>query len=492
MPTTYHALGQLTRLALLPSLLLLQACGGDSGGETASSPPATISPTPAPSSPAPLDATTLPPDAAAATVTLDNSMPARARAFIAGVGTHFALSESRGYENDGALSAMQKIGFTSFRDDIYWNVFAPSWDLQGANLAPRLDSFIKASTARPFLILNNGNPLIPDAMPPLTDAARAEFAAFALRAVKATAGKGALYELWNEWNLRGAGEISGSVPMVGAGDGTDPRSAVHYAALAHKVVDVLKASDPTTEIVVGGTADDPDWTWTKAVIGTGIMRKADGYSVHLYNHCNVDPWRGAANAIQYLEDLQVAATQANGGVEVPIYVSEYSWPTGTNRCALAPDIAAAYAAQFMLYSAARPWVRGSWFYELLDSGPNPADIEDNFGLLYTGYREKPSACQLRESISLIQSAAAMAAEQPKKGLFVIKMRTATGMKIIAWTRVASQTASLRVGGTAPFTAHRLCDDSAQLVSDRIVQIGLTPVVVSIDNVQAAAIQIKEN
>jgi hypothetical protein len=87
-----------------------------------------------------------------------------------------------------------------------------------------------------------------------------------------------------------------------------------------------------------------------------------------------------------------------------IYVSEFGWPTNQGQCGIAPQAVAENVAQFILSASTRPWIRGVWYYELKDSGHNPAEKEDNFGLLTFDYRPKPAACAYKAAADLVRNA----------------------------------------------------------------------------------------
>jgi hypothetical protein len=65
--------------------------------------------------------------------------------------------------------------------------------------------------------------------------------------------------------------------------------------------------------------------------------------VHPYNLPDVPE-----QALAYLQTLEATLKAASGGREVPIYVSEIGWATGTDNAALSPATVADYLARIYL------------------------------------------------------------------------------------------------------------------------------------------------
>lgn len=407
--------------------------------------------------------------------------------YVGGVQTHFAYAQSSYYAPDKVASLMNTTGFKSHRDDIYWNAFAPDWDLMGAHLPTELQDFWGRSSAKPLLIINNGNPYVPGTMPPITEAGRNLFAGFAARAAKATLNKDPIYEIWNEWNMNA---VLGRERINGAGEINDPRAALYYAPLAIASSLAIRAEAPKSTILVAASGDDETWEWTREVVELGGLKHGDGLSVHLYNHCQAPQLRNATEFVDRLDRLRSMLSNLPDGNK-PIYITEWGWPTGTNVCASDPKDVAKNVAQFMLYAAATPWIGGSWYYELKDSGKNLADIQNNFGLYDYDYREKPAACTAREAMALINASKGMAVERPFKDAFVVKIRTSWGYQVVAWTTSTDNTATVKVGGTMKFAARAMCGNDRAISGNREVVVGPTPVVMTFVTDQPTTLSVKQ-
>lgn len=484
---------------LILASLLLSSCGGGGGSSSSSGPvvvvpggSATPAPSPAPTAtPTPtagtLDGSTLATEPGAIQISFAAAdVPARAAPYIIGVGTHFSYAADAGYDPATSAAKLAESGIQSFRDDLFWNAFAPSWDLQGSYLPDAMTAFMTKSSARPLMIVNNGNPAIIGTQPPVTDAGRNAFADFAVRAVAATRGRGAIYEIWNEWNMT-ATKVEPR--LTGAGTAGDYRASSYYAPLAVKTVSAIKAAYPGTPVLVGASGDDDGWLWTSDVVARGALRQADGLSVHLYNQCESIGRRTATAMVDRLTSLRDAATSANGGVQPSIYVTEWGWPTGQAQCSISDNALSVNVPQFLLHSAALPWIKGSWMYELKNSGNDATDIQDNFGLYDANYKPKAGQCGFADAAKIVADAKAMAVQTVGSSLTVIRVVTPRGLAVLAWSTDGTKSGRITVGGTAPYVARRMCQPTDTIGTGRSVVIGQMPVLIDVPDVARLAINV---
>lgn len=400
--------------------------------------------------------------------------------FITGICVHFGIGGEYNYIPSKTAELTDEIGFDSFRDDLAWPVFDAPGTPPGTLRPTRLFDFMKLTKARPLLILSHSNPAVPGGVKPMNEAGRAAYADFAVRAAEATRARNAMFEIWNEWNLTG-----GQRPpwLVGAGPESDPRAASHYSALARSTIAALRASDPAATLLSGAAGSDPGWQWTQAIVGDGAIKNASGLSVHLYNHCEPDVrTRNATDIVDRLGDLQRRLRAQTGG-DVPIYLTEFGWPTARRPCVITPKAAADNIAQVLLWSAATPWMKGAWIYQLKDQGRNLDEIEDNFGLYDYNYNPKPAACAVREAIKLIKASTGFRLERPFKDVFVLQAATPEGIRLVAWTTRAEIKGTLRLQSRAPARAKALCEAAPSSASDTIT-LGPGPVVIDLDSASA--------
>jgi len=93
------------------------------------------------------------------------------------------------------------------------------------------------------------------------------FAAFAGAAAKRYAGKGILWEIWNEPNLK---------------DFWNPQpSTEDYCKLVQATVGRIRQADTTGQVVVGATSQIP-LDWLEECLKRGLLKWIDILSVHPY------------------------------------------------------------------------------------------------------------------------------------------------------------------------------------------------------------------
>jgi polysaccharide biosynthesis protein PslG len=321
-------------------------------------------------------------------VLLHAAAHAREEPMILGVQTHFAFNSSR--TDVGSFRAwMARARFHSSRDEMFWwHVEDPEGRLemrQGA-LATREVWRSMPPPFKPLLTLDFGYQSYDGGGQPKSDAAVAAFSRYARFVVSQSQPLVRMVEVWNEWNLK-----AGARPEGGS-DG-NPRDYVHLAAATYQE---LKALNPEVQVIVGAISDDfPDWKWMRQATQLGLLERADGLSVHLYNHCMPAARVGSDELIQRLDALRTIM-EAAGHASMPVYVTEAGWPTHSGKCAVGENDAALHSVRFLLEASLRPWVRGVWFYEMQDGGGDAADMEQHFGLLRRDGSEKPAGCALRE------------------------------------------------------------------------------------------------
>ncbi|WP_376974331.1 hypothetical protein [Bradyrhizobium erythrophlei] len=411
----------------------------------------------------------------------ENTRPLDERLLL-GVGTHQGLGgpvSSRGYVPATAVGQIKQLGLTAFRDDFPWSDF----ELPGRRMGftaqlGRLETQVKSGVARPFLILAFGHHLVPNSMPPTTDEARQRFADYAAAAAQSVAQQQPIFELWNEWNM--------------AAKKSDAFSVENYLALAKVTRPVVKRVLPNAPFVVGAIGDDPGWVWTQRMLQSGVLQYADGISVHLYNFCMAPSRRSSTEIIDRLEAFRRLVTQASGNPDFPIYVTETGWTTASAKCGVNEQAQADSTAQLILWaSTASSWLKGMWFYELKDSGTNPAEPEDNFGLFRFDNSPKPVACAVRGSWAFIRST--LGAERKKLADDVVSIRAASaaGGKVAIWSEDPNRRYEVRLKSEAPnATFAHPCDDAASPASGVWMPVASTPLLISTNGGTVPALEIR--
>lgn len=402
--------------------------------------------------------------------------------FLLGVGTHQGLGgpvSSRGYVPSENVAQIRQLGFTSFRDDFPWSDFEQAG--QRMSFAPRLgrlETQVKSGVARPLLILAFGHHLVPNSSPPTTDEARRRFADYAAAAAQSVMPQRPVFELWNEWNLAAKKDAA--------------FSPENYLALAQAARPAVKRIAPNAPFVVGAIGDDPGWTWTQKMLQTGILQYADGASIHLYNFCMAPAKRTSAEIIDRLTAFHRLVGQASGNPDFPIYVTETGWTTAVNKCGVSEQAQADNTAQLILWaSTAARWLKGLWIYELKDSGKNPSELEDNFGLYRFDNSPKPVACAARGAWAFIRSSLNAEQKSLASGVVSIGASTTTGAKVAVWSEDPDRQYEVRLRDDLPGATYATpCDSAARPASGIWMPVRSTPLLITANNSSIPPLEIR--
>jgi polysaccharide biosynthesis protein PslG len=311
-----------------------------------------------------------------------------------GVGTHFGQGKG---DPEFSFEWIKSAGMNSFRDEIYWDhvEYQPGKFMPNRNASKSLQAFSDAKDTgiNPLLILSYGHTFYDGGSQPYTAKGRSAFARYAGWLAKQLNGKVEYFEIWNEWN---------------GGVGTYPKkvnygSPLDYVKLADASYSEIKRVNPAAKVIVGALSDDlKGWPWLTEAIKAGLLKRADGVSVHLYNHSMAASEAGASEIIDRVRTLQSLLRASNGGKPMPIYVTETGWPTHIGWTGVSEQVEAEQDARLLLEAQTVEDLAGIWWYELVDGGDNPIEREHRFGLLRTSLKEKPAACRLRSLVPFIK------------------------------------------------------------------------------------------
>ena len=397
--------------------------------------------------------------------------------FIFGTGAHFAFNPKRGYLPETQRPHIADLGVSSFRDDILEGAFTvtePDHPL-GRQL-DRLNTMLLERGPRAVLILKGRQlaktPVLRDA--PTSPREIEMFANFATRVVSATKAFNPIYEIWNEWNMgwRPRQPVMGPLGLRSENPDYSPEN---YVEVARATYQAIKATSPAALVLTGSIGDDEGWEWSKRAMKAGLAKTGDGISVHFYNHCNPPPRRTAENLIEKVESFHKAIQEAGTGT-LPLYITEFGWPNDQGPCGIPHALAAANLAQFALWAPTRSWIKGIWTYELRNSGINPMDREDNFGLYDYDNVAKPAVCMYREAIKLSRSLTDATFRQTQPGIRWLEGKTAQGRTIwVIWTTGRDARAAIRYRDGSAVTGKALCD--GKNAASSVEELTMAPLVV---------------
>lgn len=281
-----------------------------------------------------------------------------------------------------AIGLAKFIGANAIRVDAPWKQIERT---VGKYVIPEwLERTVNAtinSGVTPLLILAYGNPLYDAGDKPTSREGIEAFSRYAMFVVEHFKGRVIYYDLWNEWDAH-----TGH---------TTPLGADEYVNLARVVFPAIKAIDRSVQVLSGGISDKGMREgFFERFFQLGGHEYIDGLSLHPYvwnNRKRNNP----EGAMELVDQVAKLAGKANGGKNIPVYLTEVGWPTHTGKDGITEDEAAWYLTRYYLLAASREYVRGVFWYCLMDQGNDPGNKEHRFGILNRNQASRPAAREFK-------------------------------------------------------------------------------------------------
>ncbi|QCQ20833.1 cellulase family glycosylhydrolase [Desulfoglaeba alkanexedens] len=299
--------------------------------------------------------------------------------FVLGVGTHL---QSGKRDLEKSLDRLAAAGVMALRDDVPWSLVEQTPGK--LHIPDRWDRLVNEANARginPLLILDYGNKFYDDGDKPTSDEAIAAFTRYAAFVAAHFKGRVPYYEIWNEWGWSGG-------------------SPEDYVRLVKSVYPAVKGADPDAIVLVG--ADVPVGAgkshntilggFIEQIILQGVLNFVDALSLHTYVHC--EPGSHPEDWAAWMRQVEEELKRTAGG-PVPFYITEMGWPTCIGSCGIDIEEQARYLARMFLLARTMPFIKGIWWYDLQNDGPDPKNREHNFGLLNHDLTPKPAYTALK-------------------------------------------------------------------------------------------------
>lgn len=283
---------------------------------------------------------------------------------IYGVGTHTTIAHS-----PLILAAIKDLGLKSIRQELWWaSMELPDGSLQiSPEYADRLATMASVGNDNITILMYGST--VRGIGQPYTQVERDQFLDYVRFVLPHVSPHCKYVEIWNEWNI-GAGASAGQLAS-GQHSG-----AAEYVALCADVSPIIKSLAPHL-VIIGCAAAGHAKSWIGECCDVGLLQHVDAVSCHPYVFDAVAPT--PETAIQDLDGLQILLRTKNGGADVPVYISEMGWPTHTAGHDAAK--VAGYLTRFYKLAEKRTWIKGVWWYDLLDDGVDATNREFRFGLL---------------------------------------------------------------------------------------------------------------
>jgi hypothetical protein len=112
---------------------------------------------------------------------------------------------------------------------------------------------------------------------------------------------------------------------------------------------------------------------------------------------------------------------------IPVFLTELGWPTHDGENGSSPRTEARYLARAFLIARTLPYIKGLWWYDFGDDGPDRSDPESNFGIVTNTLTPKPAYLAMRDVCRLF-------AEARYTGL----LETSPDIRIMKFSRVSGE------------------------------------------------------
>jgi len=302
-----------------------------------------------------------------------------------GVNIHFTDPQP------GELKMIADAGFRWVRMDFVWADTERERGRYDFSAYDRLMQSLDQFKLHALFILDYGNPLYTPDKAVRTEEARQAFARWAVAAAKHFAGRGVIWEMYNEPN----------VPLF-----WPPRPNVdEYAALALTVGIAFRASVPN-EKLIGPATLGIDFSFLEACFKAGLLDYWSAVSVHPYRQTNPED---AANEYCRLRQLieryqprvgtqsdsdgrrfstpsgsdgRSVSTASGSDRVIPIISGEWGFSSAWPRIDEAKQ--SALLARELLTNVANGIPISIW-YDWRDDGTDPKEPEHHFGLVRNAY-----------------------------------------------------------------------------------------------------------
>ncbi len=326
-----------------------------------------------------------------------------------GVNIHFT-----GQPRD--LDSIAEAGFKFIRMDLSWSGIEREKGVYNFERTG-YDALTEGCTRRGIrilYILDYSNELYESDRSVRTEQGRKAFAAFAEAAAKRYGGKGILWEIWNEPNLR---QFWNPQP-----------SADDYSKLVAETGPLVKKADPTGLIVAPATSGIP-LGWLEQCFKQGLLSHIDVLSVHPYR--SKPPETVIAD---YTALRELIGRYAPNGKPIPVISGEWGYSNiNWDKNPLSNEQQAQYLARMFLTNLHQGIAVSIW-YDWKNDGTDPNEREHNFGTVGHDLRPKTAylaAKTLASTLAGYTIKSRMNLSSDKD--FVFRMATKNKPGIVFWT-----------------------------------------------------------
>lgn len=297
-----------------------------------------------------------------------------------GVNIHFT------HAKPGELELLAAGGFRFVRMDFFWEGIEKEKGVYDFAAYDHLMADLDRLGLRAYFILDYGHRLYDGGQSPHTDEGRAAFCAFVKATMQRFAGRGIVWEMWNEPNH---GMFWKPVPKVD-----------DYVKLALAVGETVREVAPK-EVLVGPTTSEIDLPFLEACFKGGCLSLWDAVSVHPYRQSLPE---SVAEEYRTLRQLitrhaprpivqdpngprDLAGFSQGDPKHLPILSGEWGYTSAKSKHGgFTEEQQASYLTRQWLSNIANGVPISIW-YDWHDDGDDRSNPEHNFGTVRRPYRE---------------------------------------------------------------------------------------------------------
>lgn len=266
----------------------------------------------------------------------------------------------------GEMEMLAKAGFRVIRMDFTWGRIEVEKGKYDFSAYDRLMAALDAHKMRALFILDYTNRHYDNGVSPCSDEGRKAFARWAAAAAQHFRGRGILWEMYNEPNIR----FWKPEPKV-----------EDYVKLALEVGKALREVAPE-EIYIGPGTSQIDMVFLEECFKAGLLEYWSGVTVHPYRQ--KDPETAAG---EYAQLRRLIEKYAPKGKKIPIMSGEWGYSSAWHNF---DDVRQAkYLPREWMTNLANDIPVSIW-YDWHDDGKDPKEAEHNFGTVeYPYFKDRP-------------------------------------------------------------------------------------------------------
>ncbi|GAB6166021.1 hypothetical protein JCM19992_20210 [Thermostilla marina] len=271
-------------------------------------------------------------------------------------------------ERPGELNMLADSGMTWIRMDFVWSRIEREPGKYDFSAYDRLIADLERHDLRALFILDYVNPHYDEGLSPYSESGRKAFARWAAASVAHFKGRGILWEMYNEPNIR---------------FWRPEPNAENYIKLAIEVGKAIRKTAPD-ELYIGPATSRIDMAFLEKCFQGGLLEYWDAVSVHPYRQ---SPPETVIPEYEALREL--IERYAPKGKTIPIISGEWGYSAAWRN----------YDEQRQGKYLPRQWLTNyacgipvSIWYDWHDDGPDPEEPEHHFGMVAYPYHENASPC----------------------------------------------------------------------------------------------------